>query len=345
VKKIFLLLIPVMGVMVQLSAQPIILKTGDMPAVNTVIESAPVVYDSVSTVNLGNTGGPQTWNFSNVPTEPFTSFIYYIDTAQTPYTGDYPGANLCSVYDFEDSTEYSYYLSTPAEFSQMGISDPENNIKFGQPFKGFELPFTYTNNFSQNVSISGVSEGLTLSGSAKTTVKADAFGTVIIPAGTFPALRVYRITEISATVLFFSIVQRDTVWEWWTNQFQAPVMSYHRSYLSALGEEEYDVYADMFVAQTVADKEPAAPNKIDLQITPNPTAGITTLRFDLPVAGKADIQVFDASGKIIRRESLGRAVPGEQTVDFDLSAASKGVYYVMLRQRGKMLGIKQLIKQ
>lgn len=65
-------------------------------------------------------------------------------------------------------------LSTPAEFSQMGISDPENNIKFGQPFKGFELPFTYTNNFSQNVSISGVSKGLTLSGSAKTTVKADA---------------------------------------------------------------------------------------------------------------------------------------------------------------------------
>ena len=328
-----------------LPAQIVSLKTADMPSVNTVIETAPVVYDSVSIVNIGNTGGPQTWNFSNVPTEPFTSFIYFIDTAQTPYTGDYPGANLCSVYDFEDSTEYSYYLSTPSEFSQMGLADPENNIKFGQPFKGFELPFTYTNNFSQNVSISGVSEGLTLSGTAKTTVKADAFGTVIIPAGTFPVLRVYRITEISATVLFFNIVQRDTVWEWWTNQFQAPVMSYHRSYLSALGEEEYDVYADMFVAQTVADKEPAAPKKIDLRISPNPTAGITTVRFDLPVAGKADIQIFDASGKVIRRESLGNALNGEQTVDFDLSAASPGVYYVMLRQRGKMLGIKQLIKQ
>lgn len=332
------------GFMVQLSAQPIILKTADMPAANTVIESAPVLYDSVSTVNIGNTGGPQTWNFSNVPLEPFTSFIYFIDTAQTPYTGVYPEANLCSVYDFDDSTEFSYYLSSPAEFSQMGFADPENSIKFGPPFKTFQLPFTYTNNFSQNVSISGVSEGLTLSGTAKTTVKADAFGTVIIPAGTFPALRVYRITEISATILFFSIVQRDTAWEWWTNQFQTPVMSYHRSYLSALGEEEYDVYADMFVAQTVADKEPATPNKIDLRIMPNPTGGFTSVRFNLPAAGKAEVQLFDASGKVMRRESLGHAVPGEQTVDFDLSAAPAGVYYVMLQQRGKMLGVRQLVK-
>lgn len=315
-----------------------------MPAVNTVIESAPVLYDSVSTVNVGNTGGPQTWNFSNVPVEPFTSFIYYIDTAQTPYTGDYPEGNLSSVYDFSDSTEYSYYLSSPTEFSQLGFADPANNIKFGQPFKTFQLPFTYTNNFSQNVSISGVSEGLTLSGTAKTTVKADAFGTVIIPAGTFPALRVYRITEISATVLFFNIVQRDTAWEWWTNQFQTPVMSYHRSYLSALGDEEYDVYADMFVAQTVADKEPAAPAKIDLRIAPNPTGGATTVRFNLPVAGKADVQLFDASGKIVQQKSLGHVIPGEQTVDFDLSDVPAGVYYVMLRQRGKMLGVKQLVR-
>lgn len=343
-KHIFLLACLCLANALALNAQQVSLKTADMPSANTVIETAPVVYDSVGNINLGNTGGPQTWNFSNIPLEPFSDFTYYLDTANTPYTGLFPSANLCSVYEFSDSAEYSYYLSAPAEFSQTGYADPANNVKFGQPLKLFQLPFAYNNTFNQNVSISGQSEGLTVSGTAKTTVKADAFGTVTTPLGAFPALRVYRITEISVTVLFFNIVQRDTAWEFWTNQFKSPLLTYHRAYFSALGEESYDQYADMLVAQTVSAKEPATAGKLDLHIAPNPVSDRASVRFNLPTAGNAELIAFDATGKIVRQESLGYATPGEQSVDLDLSGAAPGTYYVVLQQRGKMLGIKAVVK-
>lgn len=82
------------------------------------------------------------------------------------------------------------------------------------------------------------------------------------PCGYFPGPSGVPDHRNFGNCFVFSVLfkKRDTVWEWWTNQFQAPVTELSRSYLSALGEE-HDVYADMFVAQTVADKEPAAPNK------------------------------------------------------------------------------------
>lgn len=320
-------------------------SSADMPATNTVIEESEVDSASLATANLGSAGANQTWNFSNLTVYPYPEYTYYHDTVQAPYLDMFPGANLTSTYENSDTAEYTFYLSNQQEFSQMGAADPTYYVKYDQPLQYFKFPFTYLTTINQSTGVSGESDGTGVFGTISTNAVADAYGTVTTPLGTFNCLRVKRITELNLTVFIFSVIQRDTVWEWWTKKYAAPVFSYDSYYSSFLGQEDSGSYGYLLTAQSVADKEPVkTAAMVDLQLAPNPTSGATTLRFNLPGSGPAEIMVLNAEGKIVRQEQLGNRTPGPQTVDLDLSNAVSGSYYLMLRQRGKMLGIKQLVK-
>lgn len=328
-----------------LSQAQIAFSNADMPNVNTVIEVATLDSAGTAAVNLGTAGANQSWNFSGLSVYPYSDFTYYLAAAQAPKANLYPAANLASAYELSDTAEYTYMQLNSSEFSQLGVADPTNEITFDAPAKIFQFPFTYQTAFTQNVGITGSSDGFPLSGTWSTNVVADAYGNVTTPLGTFPCLRVKRITEISATVFIFTFIQRDTSWEWITKQYKAPVFRFNRSFSSIVGQEENFDYAELLVAQTVADKEPALlPASLDLELAPNPTGGNTSMRFNLPSSGKTEALVFDTGGKIVRQVDLGALMHGKQTVPLDLANLPSGSYYVMLRQNGKVLAIRQLAR-
>jgi hypothetical protein len=43
----------------------------------------------------------------------------------------------------------------------------------------------------------------------------------------------------------------------------------------------------------------------DVSVHPNPGHGVVTVRYGLPTAGQAEVQVIDTAGRIVRRATLG----------------------------------------
>jgi hypothetical protein len=320
----------------------ITLSTSDMPVSGTVINvSYPDTVD-VSTLGLDNAGANQSWDFSNLVGFQGDPSIY-LNAADAPQFSLFPNASLASTYEVTDSSDYTYFLSNSTEFSQLGQAGSGSLVNFAQPFKSFKFPFTSSTIIDQITNVTGDSDGIPVSGTAKTNVSVVGSGTVKTALGTFPCLRVKRITELTATVLFFTITQRDTSWEWWTNSFKAPVFRYAQSYISAFGEESWEAYGEILASQTVATNSVRLPST-DLQVSPNPTAGPVNVTFTAPNSGRISLQVVDATGALVYSSAPGSITAGEQQISIDLQDKPAGIYYICLRQAGKPLAIKQVVK-
>lgn len=322
----------------------ITLTSSGMATANTVITTDQVESDYEDNLDLGNPGANQNWNFSAAPTINYPQSQYFLSPLQTPFPTQFASADLASTDELSDTADYAYYSLMNASFARLGVAGAGSVLTFNPPLKLFDFPFTYQSSLTQNSQVSGTSEGLTVTGTASTQVVADAWGTVTTSLGTLPCLRVKRITELNLTVLFFSIIQRDTVLEWWTNQYEYPVFEYNRNYSSLLGEEDYGSYALVLKEQSVPTKEPGSPGWTNIQATPNPVGSHTLLSFEIATSGKTEVLMVDAAGRTIARHSLGIVAPGTHTQTIDLSNASPGTYVVLLRQEGKLLGVKQLVK-
>lgn len=155
---------------------------------------------NVNSITLGTTGGPQTWDFSNLP---LTSAAYsstWMPTSGTPgFLSDFPSANLVtngirllgngqlaadSSFSFIKTTDtYSDLLGTYS--GDLGSSFYK--LKLNTPQRLFNLPFNYQNTL--NYSTSGtMTYGYTTSSTTYRTLSGtftyDAYGKVRFPGST-----------------------------------------------------------------------------------------------------------------------------------------------------------------
>lgn len=326
-----------------LLAQAPTLSLANMPQANSQHNFQDITESALDSVNLGSSGANQSWDFSQLSLDPDGYSQIYLAPAQTPYASEFPTATIGSTDVVNDSSTYAFYKGSSTEFAQLGTAGPDNELTFNPAWKAFNFPFTYNAQFNQNTSLSGTAEGSSVFGTAKTTVKADAWGTVKTKLGAFPALRVSRITELNVTVLFFNIIDRDTATEYWSPQFEAPLFAYHKGSSSIFGQVEFYTYAEVLTAETVATGEPGL-SSIDLQIFPNPVVDRSNLRFDLEKGGKATILVSDAQGRQVHSQQLGTISAGNTQTELDFNALPSGTYFIALQVNGQFKGVRKIVK-
>ena len=87
-----------------------------------------------STINIGNTGINQTWDFSTLQ-ESSIGNLLFISPIGTAYQNQYPNANLC----MNDNGSLSYYNKTTTGLFIHGIND----TVFHSPTLFYPLPLTY----------------------------------------------------------------------------------------------------------------------------------------------------------------------------------------------------------
>lgn len=74
-----------------------------------------------------------------------------------------------------------------------------------------------------------------------------------------------------------------------------------------------------------------------LVAVPNPTSGITTIRFSTEETLDIRFRIVDATGRVVMDEDMGTVIPGPQFIDLDLSNMSQGLYhYSILTERGQV---------
>ena len=75
---------------------------------------------------------------------------------------------------------------------------------------------------------------------------------------------------------------------------------------------------------------------------PNPFNPVTTIKFDVPVEGLVNIQVFDLLGREVTTLYYNSMKPGSYTISFDASELSSGFYFYRMNA-GSFTSVKKMI--
>lgn len=108
----------------------------------------------------------------------------------------------------------------------------------------------------------------------------------------------------------------------------------------------------MFLDYTVGVEEKVS-NPTGLSFSgamPNPFHGATTIRYTLPVAGKADLTVYDLAGRPVRTLARGQTIAGAHSAFWDGAdeaghAMGSSIYFCRLSVAGQTLTEKLILNR
>ncbi len=206
---------------IPLFAQPIFTEN-DLPKIGY---EAKFVSDTTDTiiVNLGNSGGPQTWDFSRKILGD-TNTLKVIKPEGTPVVDSFPDAKVVyymtgALFDTIQGKQWQYYNPTSSKMNLLGdytnIGDTmliyhdydPDRVNSVFPLK---MGASWDNAYETNDTLD--KNGLIIS--ERTTVahsKVDAWGEVIVPAGRFKALRIVTYDTTIAKMTFLVPLTPDTI--------------------------------------------------------------------------------------------------------------------------------------
>jgi hypothetical protein len=307
----------------------------DFPGVGTLVINA---VDESTPVDPGQPGLNQVWDFSNlVPTT--IDSTYYILPEGAPGYENYPDANVATDHNPGSFPNGGYNVNF-WNYSGTGIkaiADESLVNVFGTFYFAFHIeyiprgsqvtfPFTYGSTSSQDFVMKWITairnEGVTTD-SSKTVSHvnmdclADGSGTMILPDGSFPVLRVretWSSTDSSYTWTSGAwVYESDTVSNW----------TQYRWYANDIGEVGFYRPAEsrangftFFKSETIVGiEEPLSAD--DVNLYPNPAS--TWIRID--AKEKIDkIEIVDNSGRM--------TILSENQSAIDVSKLSRGLYFV-----------------
>ncbi len=169
-------------------------------------------------INIGNPGGPQTWDFTFNLTNQTSDINILVDPSSAPFPDSFPDATTVMIttdYPNPIDSFCTYYQLTPSVWKFLGFAFTSS---FGSHIMyidsgGVNLPMDYQDNF-RLVSVDSMDTGtILIVDESYIDGYFDAYGTLIIPAGSFPTLRA-RTLQQNITTVYVSgnPISWDTSW-------------------------------------------------------------------------------------------------------------------------------------
>jgi Secretion system C-terminal sorting domain len=82
---------------------------------------------------------------------------------------------------------------------------------------------------------------------------------------------------------------------------------------------------------------------LEIQIHPNPANALTTVTIALPEASNLTVTVFNTLGQLVAELVNGRVNAGRQTLTFDASDLSSGIYFIQATVPGKLDAMQKIV--
>lgn len=213
----------------------------------TLKDNGPRIGDTflkkqIEYVDPGNAGENITWNFSNVKvysdqfkvsyTAPHIEDGYYWVGRERFKVSETPSNSLLEYYE-NDITIYFYQLKD--NFLQsIGHENSTNLLHYNPRMILGLFPMKYNDYYKQNYNAKGLYSGtVEIQNEGYTETKADGYGTIILPDGTYKnALRVKWKQTISTPNISPEEKEKDlreyTVYKWYVKGYRYPVFETHR---------------------------------------------------------------------------------------------------------------------
>ena len=304
-----------------------------------VVGDAYTVFDANSaTTNPGSSGINQTWNFSNITVDTnSSSTTIFVNPATTPYTANFPIANLAGKRGIDN---YFYYISTSTSLIYLGYANPFDTVVYSDPEMVSQYPFAITNNFSDPWTF--LNDSIYEFGSVYQ--EADGTGTLILPSGNYSVLRVTTGSgyEDSSATSDFLTSKTSTQWYSATSKFWLfTINNYTVTDLLSTGVGSY---SEIIINSSVVGMNENNSSPIHFDLFPNPTTENANLNFTIAENQQVNILVSDLQGRTILNINRGELSPGDYTETIDLSTLPKGMYMVNVKGEKSFASRKLIVE-
>ena len=259
------------------------------------------------TVDLGSTGGGQTWDFTTQPMGEDSNLTIIVSVSSTPFADSFPTANVA--YETPVDNDTIIYYSELASNFVLGlgyavISDSSHVICF-DPADSVSLPISYGDNRHYNFAFEvEPTPGVVVKSETYGYSEIDAYGTVTIPYGTFPCLRECMYDTFAMTTFIGGIPMfGDTVYH---INYRFLTEDYGNVTNIRSNEEETNPnYTDASSIYRLIDFSTGIKEEFDrfqehsLLHFPNPFTDYVTIQYSLSEESNVDLRVYDVNGRLL----------------------------------------------
>jgi len=308
-----------------MAAQPVITYNGNAPQIGDVYNVSGIPYGS--TFDPGPAGGGQSWDFSDV--QPTLSMgTTAVNPASTPFADDFPEATI-SFRDNDPSYEsYNYWQLSNSEMFILGIgTDPGPNqtiIHYLDSRKMMQYPFAFNDTYTDTYYYAYPSAIMLIHRRGTITATADAWGSVITPAGTYNStLRIKKEKVYTDSVwnnggdLMNVSTQSLTDYEWYTASSHYPVLNIEVTDEGASGISYSSLVGGI--------EDNALLSQIS--IYPNPADDIINVKLTDAVTDKMEIDIVNLKGQQLAQLEK----TGNNQFSADISGLVPGVYFLKIK--------------
>ena len=325
--------------------------------------------NSFTLIDVGAAGGNQIWDFSFLQSD--QSVISSVESpSMMPHGASYPDANICIVTD----NEFIYAEKNTSGIYVLGVDDST----FQQSLLLLPFPLTYGSsvtdgpvlfldsvvsgpavNFllqSQGISpfmltggLAHIADTLNIQAEGTANYQVDAWGEVILPMGTFDALRlkidrststnisVYCIDTITGAnsawyPLPFGDVDNEISYQWYSNNSSAKYFL-TEVYVDSYGDPEGNI---IFLDNVVSKTQDFS--KIDINVFPIPAKNKVFI--ELGENNDVDIKLIDINGKL-----MFNATSLTNNYVLDMTNYQSGNYFLNIKfQNGQEINKKLFLE-
>jgi hypothetical protein len=296
-------------------------------------------------ISEGNAGANGTWNFSGISATG-TSYTYnVISPSSTPFSGSFPGATIIvSNTSFET---YSFYHIDNTSYDYLGSASVNSGVTTITPFTKSEtflvFPVSYNSSFSDNFSYSFQTSGYTFSTAGTISGVADAYGTLLLPQGTFNnVLRVKTIQDYSNTNDIPGSQPGNSqilTYSWYDAGTRYPLLTI--TYTTSGTNTTKSVYYYDYLTSANKYKDPKTFEIISYS---NPAKDIITVDFCIPGTSDVFFSLFDLTGKNIITQTRPNLAKGRYIHKIDTENLLPGIYIIQAKTENNVITKKVVLQ-
>lgn len=287
----------------------------------------PTVGDTYTRANAayqapGPAGVNVTWDFSTVVPVDAPLTLTYVVPSTAPGAANYPTANA-AWQTASGFVNFQQYASTSLQ--DLGTWFGFGYGVFTDPIKVLAFPCTFNTTWNDNYQGTAQVFGTTIINGSITST-ADAYGTLILPSGTFTNVLRVRSTrsETNITADLATTISGETYY-FLKAGYSNPLMEIRNTTTTQPGGvPQVEQTLTYMTASSVGTPELAA--RIPVTVFPTATDGLVVIRTDSPLDGGTEVLLLDGLGRIVHRHV---PVPAA-TLQLDLGTFRPGRYTVVV---------------
>lgn len=339
-KKILLSLLTL--TVISLHAQPTLTSANEA----TIGTSFTYHYVDPAGVQPGNSGASQTWDFSTATPNGTTRVNNYVSVASTPYAANFPGSNLVQQV-IDTATIYLYHTTSASSTELNGIAFDAGGTPSIMTYSNSELlrqyPATYN---STSFDTYAGTLTMTLGPITITTYRtgtyeylADAYGTLITPAGTFTNTLRGKIRQVFTDSMVYVGVPLpaqlsqnfSTSYFWSCANAGNKLFQFYIGYDTLVNAQGATSQKSVNFQGTATSVEEIVPYENSFaSVYPNPSNDYAFITLDNSINGTAQLFLYDLKGRVVKEASTRMTAAKRYEWMFTVSDLPSGIYHARI---------------